>query len=294
MKTKSAAVLCVAAAMLLGGCSDSESVSRESTVSVPRSAETESVDAPQSVPNGEPTFLIGADGVAIYTSEITEVMISDPESPFGEREISVEELDESTFSSVTCGGFAYCHDSRINVNDVEEPDKFENGVYIGEELPPAAEYRRLRTGDKVGGLTVRAAETVFTRESELAANGSWLGWSSVYFDGELTVTGYITITENPLYQDGMVRLMPIDSPIPPMIYQYSEETGISHIPVFGDGYYSETAEINLGYLEGINADMDGLKTGDRNVKVRAVIGNVRAGGGTFPSVFGDLLRIEKI
>ncbi len=191
-----------------------------------------------------------------------------------------------------CEGFAYVHDSRINVLAVEAPDKFEDGVYTGEELPPSAEYRRLCTGDRVGELTVRSAKTIFTSDSELAEYSSYLGWSSVYFNGELTITGYLSIIENPLYQDGMVSLVPAESQLPQMFYQYAENVGVSHAPIFGDGYYSEAATFNLGYLGGIKADMNGLKTGDMNVKVRAVIGNVRAGSGTLPMYFGDLLSVE--
>ena len=292
-----------AAALLLSGCSIGNESGSQSTVtesgehqsSTPQnSTETQSSTAPdnsQAEPAGEKTFLIGADGLPIYTSEITEAMIFDTNSDLGEREIPVEELDESTFASATCS-FAYVHDSRIIVSAAEAPDKFENGVYTGEELPPSAEYRRLHTGDRVGELTVRLAETYFTSEGEFAEYGSYLGWSSVYFDGELTITGYMSITENPLYQDGMVSLVPAESPLPQMFYQYAENVGISHAPVLGDGYYSEAAAFSLGYLEGINADMNGLKIGDTNVKVRAVIGNVRAGSGTLPMYFCDLLSVE--
>ena len=280
------------AAVLLSGCSGNESstLTQSSTEQNEPQSSTQP-ESPQSEPKGEPTFLIGADGLPIYTCEITHAIIYDPSSDIGEREISVDELDESTFASATCG-FAYVHDSRIIVSAAETPDKFENGVYTGKELPPSTEYRRLHTGDKVGELTVKLAETVFTSEGEFAEHGSYLGWSSVYFDGELTITGYLSIIENPLYQDGMVRLFPTESPLPQMFYQYAENVGISHAPIPGDGFYSETAEFNLGYLEGINADMNGLKIGDTNIKVRAVIGNIRGGGGTLPTFFGDLLSIE--
>lgn len=292
-----------AAALLLSGCSFGNESGSQSTITqsgeqqsiAPQNSEQQSSTVPdssQAEPTGEKTFLIGADGLPIYTSEITEATIVDQNSTLGGLEISVEELDESTFASVTCG-FAYVHDSRIIVSAIDDPDKFEDGlVYIGEEVPPSAEYRRLRAGDRVGELTVRLAETIFTSDSELAEYGSYLGWSSVYFDGELTITGYLSIIENPLYQDGMVSLVPTESPLPQMFYQYAENVGISHAPIFGDGYYSEAAPFSLGYLEGINADMNGLKIGDMNVKVRAVIGNVRAGGGTMPMCFGDLLSVE--
>lgn len=294
-----------AAALLLSGCSVGNESGSQSTVTqsgehqsdTPQnSAETQSGTSPdssQAEPAGEKTFLIGADGLPIYTSEITEATVADSNDALGGRGIPVEELDENTFASVTCSGFAYVHDSRIIVSAIDDPDKFEDGlVYIGEELPPSAEYRRLHTGDRVGELTVRLAETVFTSDSELAEYGSYLGWSSLYFDGELTITGYLSITENPLYQDGMVRLFPAESPLPQMFYQYTENVGISHAPVLSDGYYSETAAFSLGYLEEINADMNGLKIGDTNVKVRAVIGNIRGGGGTLPTFFGDLLSVE--
>lgn len=286
--TFAAFIVCIAA--LLGGCSGGESsvdrsdLQSEATLPSGGSSQNE-----PSEPNGSPTFLIGADGLPIYTSEITEVSVGE----FGDEIIPVEELNESTFAQVICKGFAYVHDSRINILATDEPDKFENGVYIGEELSPSTEFRRLRTGDKVGTLTVRDAETVFSRDSEIATGGkTYLSSSSVYFDGEVTVTGYISIYENPLYQDGMVSLMPIESPLPQMFYQYANGVGISHVPVFGDGSYGETALFSLGYLEGTKVDMSGLRIGDTNVKVCAVIGSVRAGGGSMPMYFGELLHVE--
>jgi len=292
---KSLTVFAAAAVLLLGGCSDVSEVSGNSQSTSTQSSTKQSsiqTDSSQNEPTGEKTFLVGADGLPIYTSEITGVTVVDPQSDLGAREISVEELDESTFASVTCDGFAYVHDSRINVNAIDDPDKFEDGVYIGEELPPSTEYRRLRTGDRVGELTVRSAETVFTPDGELAEYGSYLESSSVRYDGELTVTGYLSIIENPLYQDGMVSLMPIDNPLPQMIYQYADGVGISHAPLLGDGFYSEAADFNLGYLCDINADMNGLKTGDINVKVRAVIGDIRTGGTAVPMFFGELISVE--
>lgn len=292
------AIFSAALTVMLAGCSaaDTGSDSSDSSQSTVQQSDIQlNVNTSshlsgnfQDEPKGEPTFLIGADGLPIYTSEITEVSVGE----FGYDVIPVDQLDENTFASVTCDGFAYVHDSRVNILAVEEPDKFENGVYIGEELPPSAEFRRLRTGDKVGTLTVRSASTTFSRESELASHGSYLESSSVFFDGELTITGYISIYENPLYQDGMVSFMPAESTLPQMIYQYADSVGVSHSPVLGDGSYGETAMFNLGYLQGIKADMSGLSVGDVNVKVRAVIGNIRTGGGSAPIYFGELLIVD--
>lgn len=284
-------VITAAAAVLLAGCSDggnsdvSQNSEQQSRV---RSNDFSAGSGSQTEAQGEPTFLIGADGLPIYTSEITEVSIGE----FGDQIIPTDQLDESTFSSVTCGGFVYVHDSRINVLEIEEPGKFENGVYIGDELPPSAEYCRLRVGDKVGTLTVRAAETVFYRDGELAEHGSYLGSSSVYFDGEITITGYISIYENPLYQDGMVTFIPAENTLPQMLYQYADGAGVSHSPIFGSGSYGETASFNLGYLQGIKANTNGLSIGDTDVKVSAVIGGIRAGGGSVPMYFGDLLSVQ--
>lgn len=292
---KSFAVFTAALAVLLTGCSAADtgsdspqSTAQQSDVQLNVNASSHLGGNPQTEPTGEPTFLIGADGLPIYTSEITEVSVGE----FGYDVIPVDQLDENTFAQVVCDGFAYVHDSRINILAIEQPDKFDNGVYIGEELLPSAEFRRLRTGDKVGTLTVRSASTTFSREGELAGHGSYLESSSVYFDGELTITGYISIYENPLYQDGMVSFMPAESPLPQMLYQYADGVGVSHSPVFGEGSYSETAMFNLGYLQGIKADMSGLGTGDTNVKVRAVIGNIRTGGGSMPIYFGELLSVQ--
>lgn len=295
MKKILAAMCAVMLALSLGGCSGNgessngpQSLDQSQSSTIPEISST-SDSSSRNAPTGTPTFLIGADGLPIYTSEITEVCIGE----FGDEAIPAEQLDENTFTRVTCDGFAYIHDSRINVLAVEAPDKFDNGVYTGEELPPSTEYRRLRAGDKVGTLTVRAAKTVFSRSSEFAASGSYLESSSIWFDGEIALTGYISIYENPLYQDGMVRFVPIESTLPQMIYQHTDGTdGISHSPVLREGSYGETAEFNLGYLGGIKADMSGLKIGDVNVKVRAVIGGVRTGGGALPTYFGDLLSVE--
>ncbi len=289
---KKTLIFFTAAALLLTGCSK-EDISESSKSVTEQSDEKQSIQSDSSDdPAGEKTFLVGADGVPIYTSEITTVTVRDPRGDFGEREISVDELDESTFASVVCEDFAYVHESRINMNAIDNPDMFEDGVYIGEELPPSTEYRRLRVGDRVGELTVRAAETVFSPDGEFAGYGSYLSSSGIYYDGELTVTGYLSIVENPLYEDGKVSLLPIDCPLPSAICQYADGVGISHAPILGDGYYSETARFDLGYLGGINADMSGLKSGDANVKVRAVIGDIRTGCSSFPLFFGELKSVD--
>ncbi len=291
---KSFAVFTAALAVLLTGCSytdssdSSQSTVQQSDIQLNVNTSSHLSGNSQNEPKGEPTFLIGADGLPIYTSEITEVTAGE----FGYDVIPVDQLDKKTFAQVICDGFAYVHDSRINVLAIEDPDKFDNGVYIGEELPPSAEFRRLRTGDKVGTLTVRSASTTFSRESELTEHGSYLESSSVFFDGEITITGYLSIYENPLYQDGMVSFMPAESTLPQMFYQYADGVGVSHAPVLGNGSYGETAMFNLGYLQGIKADLSGLRVGDTNVKVRAVIGNIRTGGSSMPTYFGELLTVD--
>lgn len=298
---KKAFTAIAAAVILLSGCNGGNENTDSSEAllqsSMPQSSDTHaSTDVESSQPAGEKTFLIGADGLTIYTSEITEARIKDANESSGERILKTDELgklNEETFSYVCCEGFAYVHDSRINLLAIEAPDKFENGVYTGAELPPSQEYLRLRTGDKIGELTVRSAETEFSPESELAEHG-YFGWSTVRFDGELTITGYLSIIENPLYEDGIVRLAPAESLLPQMFQQYAEGVGISHMPVIGDGSYSETAGFNLGYLGEIKADMNGLKTGDMNVKVRVTIGDIRMGSTAYPTVLGELLSVEKL
>lgn len=260
--------------------------------STPSQSTTPGSSDTQSGENDKATFLIGADRLPVYVSEITEAKTIDNNGESAEHVIPASELDEKTFTSASCG-FVYVYDSRIDINKFDNPELFdEYGMYLGEDLSPSTEYRRIKAGDKVGSLTVRSAKTVFSPESELAALGSYLYDSSVYYDGELTVTGYLSIFYHMLYDDGMIWLLPTESPLPQMIYDYAEGVGVSHSPMLGGGSYSESVGFNLGYLTDVEADLNGLEIGDENVKVRAVIGNIRAGGGLMPSVFGELLSFE--
>ncbi|MBD5384356.1 MAG: hypothetical protein HDR72_05095 [Ruminococcaceae bacterium] len=308
MKKITAILLATALLAVFAGCDNTEGNSENvpnsdnsssSTVtSQPESSTTESVpestDGSESVPDvpekqqpdGEPTILKGLDGGTIYTGEITKITAYDVEK--GE-EVETDTIDPENFSAV-CEGFTYVYTPRPSVDFMSRPELFEAGedgyyYYIGEELPDSYEFTRVNVGDKIGGLTVKAASSHF---GTTGFEGSEQFYEEGYieFEGDVELTGFVVVTEeNPLYPEngGKIFFYPdsassVKIPCTLLDINYEDEYKARHyVNNSFYGWYGDGADILLGNIADIDSE---LREGDMYVKVRVVVGDIVRGVGS--------------
>lgn len=233
--------------------------------------------ADTSVPSGEPTFLIGPDGNAILTSEITRLENTDK---------TAETLTEDDlWADIYCDGFAYykepCGIGYDNYKNPEMFGKMQYGTfYIGEEPENTNEWKRVYVGDEIFGLKVRSATAHFAVNDwdnlKFPARYFYDNANGIELEGTIEVEGYLQvlnyITKYPT-QGGLMFFYPavIDLPLDPGASgPKDEETGFTtsfgkkpvynHIDEFMCA--GEFGDIGLGYIADANCDMDGLGVGD--------------------------------
>lgn len=273
------------------GISSSTSL-ENSTASVPDSSAPE-----EKAPEGEPTFLTAPDGTPIYMSEITRYQ--DPSEFHGtHNQFPLDQFNKQTFKSrdilcdcpeIVCEGFAYAFIPRFNINYSEAPDKFEELddvvlIYTGEPLPEGSDYFRLKVGDKFGGLTVKDACSYFSFrnayniENVDSIPGLYLTGAEIRYEGEVEMTGCIQILETVGYStSGEMHFYPDSgcvSQIPAAAYHTEHENlsrGIFYGAAESWGSYGELSEITLGNMNDYSIDFDGLKPGDKNIRVKLTI-----------------------
>lgn len=169
-------------AALLCGCSNKETSSQNSTISVVSSADDSNVSSggesgvysdtgvsskpvessaqsssdtesdPEPVidpPSGDETFLVGLAGDRILKSEITRVFTNEGEG-------SAEDLTEDNFSAVLCDGIAYVAKPSLTArNNRDNYNMYDSGnmEFTDMTSSPKKDYMRLEVGDTICGLT---------------------------------------------------------------------------------------------------------------------------------------------
>ena len=303
MKKFITAILTIAMLASLAGC-NSENEPSDSNYSSEISNtisdnNSEPAESTPEVDKGEPTFLMGLDGEPIYTSEITAFLDID------RSEITVDNITPGGFNYAICEGFCYLSEPSglsksmaANFNDLYAPSG---------HVP---EYKRVNVGDTFCGLTVKNASVeFFGKETDNYFT------SNVEFEGELTLTGYITINHDFDYAvgDGDLQFLIDDkSAVLPGCctnslgdystnYQrcgYYMENGTSE-PVF---YWcvNEYGLIYLGNINTVTADISDI--GNRDMcyyKVQVKIKDPKIG--YYPELsngdylyFADLVELEAI
>lgn len=284
------------------GCRESEQATPQNlaggTASVIESgAENETSAADEEIiPEDEPTFLTAPDGTPIYTSELTRYQ--DTAEFHGTHEqFPLEQFNKQTFKirdildhpEVVCEGFAYAFIPRFNINYSAAPDKFEEFDdeslrYIGEPLPDGNDYFKLKVGDKFGGLTVKSACTSFNYYNAIGVDdpdsipGLYLFGAEIQYEGEVEMTGCMHVLETAscstagdmyFYPDGDCV-----SQIPAALYctEYGNpKRGVFYMPAERGCSYGDFNEITLGNMNNYDIDFDGLKPGDKNVRVKVTI-----------------------
>lgn len=279
-------------------------------------------------PDGEPTFLLGPDGVPIYTSEITEIYSGGnrghdkkpatfAEAEQGIRSVKTEHgiltcVEEFT---VKCDGFAYGYIPMPALNRVDNPDKFEeNGSsykYIGELSEDmksetclrSTKFIRIKNGDKFGSLTVKNAYTLFGTNIYLVngdpeAPGACVIGGGLEFDGEVELEGYICVTPTEtLYgTGGDMRFYPnaessTEIPIPggTWRFEYGEFCHITY-PDYR-GYFGDLT-LDVGNIHETEFDVSGVHDGDSFVKAKITLENIKYVVSDFGGLKFDLRDLE--
>lgn len=191
------------------------------------------------------TFLMGLDGKAITTAEITRLIVKDSKMD--------GVLDETNFEWVECDGFAYAFKTRAYLNESA------NSEIINKD-DNLTEFIRVNVGDKFGGLTVKSARTVF---SAVNLNDAYYEGSEIELEGEITLTGELSIPMEvehyPYPYNPPMTFKPNSFPIS---VDFNAVNGkFYHYVVPGLGSRSDIPTIGLGTLRDCNIDLDGMSDG---------------------------------
>lgn len=239
----------------------------------------------ESVPEGEPTNLIGLDGKPIYTSEIntnitdTEIIERLSDYTYYEEPIKPDAvLDSYMYLKPSAGKVYDMYNNPEMYGEDEEIPGYK--TYIGEKLENPNEWRRVNVGDEFCGLTLKSVGTGFTKDEN--GNYTSIGRSYCDFDGTVTLTGFLHIMPSAeLYNmpGGELVLcfpsseLPImaGSPIKGVAFEDSEFQDSIVFDFNGFHGYCEIQEINLDEtIDDTDVDLSGLSRGDF-VKVNATI-----------------------
>lgn len=275
MKRNSKLLAAVLAVSLLGGCAaKSNESSQTSSETVSESAPTAissaapEVSSTPEAPKGEPTFLIGLDGKAILTSEITRLENTNK---------TAETLTEDDlYADVICEGFTYMKEpAAAYYSTYKNPEMFDSREFIGEAEENKNEWRRVNVGDEICGLMVKKAQTHFYTYNDFSFPARFFVPTNSFceFEGTVELEGYLHVTaESSLYQvvTGSVNFYPCESKLPVMPNSPDDDE-IGFVSRFRNGevydhpdimMFTELNCISLGKLDETDCDLDGLGKGD--------------------------------
>lgn len=325
MKKLITALLTIAVLASLAGCNSENSESVNSNSDISNSSDYNQGDNPggnseensqptESVSEkdkGDPTFLAGPDGAAIYTGEITSVTNDEGNT------VTVENVKPGGFSEAVCDGFCYLSEpTGISSNERDEPDKWDGAMHCLDvpEEPLAPNFKRLNVGDTFCGLKITKANSEFYGDETRSFKRS-----NVEFEGELTLTGYITINSDNTYSVGVGDLQFIiddKSAVLPGSWDNSNKWASNdYSPYFKyEGFYmdsgkeeldwywsvSEYGLLYLGNISTCTADISDIGSRDMcYYKVKVKIDNLKIGH--YPELsnydyryYADIVELEAI
>ena len=263
---------------------------------------SENNSSDSTIPNGEPTFLIGLDGKAILTSEITRLENTNKTA----ETLTKEDL----WAEVYCDGFAYCKEPlNIGYDSYNNPELFDGYDFLGETSENQNEWKRVYVGDEICGLKVRSAVAHFTVND-------WDNYTfperyfdprnvEIELDGTVEAEGLLQVNNCSVQYpetNELVWFYPtsIDLPITPANYLIDKEKGYKtsfdrHGVYNTDGFTltGEFDNINLGYLGDINCDTDGIRTGDI-AYARVTLGNIKCVNGSIEASLENVKLLSDI
>lgn len=303
---------------LLGGCvpksreklSESSQTASESASLGISSVTPETPSAPEeSAPTGEPTFLIGLDGKAILTSEITKLENTDK---------TAEMLSEGDVGAMAlCEGFAYMKEpAGIAYGSYANPELFDAAHFdfFGEMPENTNDWKRVYVGDEICGLKLKSASSLFyvndntkrTFPERFYSHYDPMTMEPVVceFEGTITIDGFLSINHNSVQyplDNEWISFTPAEDKLPVMAGNIIDnETGYKTDFGFCTPYTSqdfaclnENSNIKLGCLKDVTCDMGGLGTGDL-AYVRATFGNLTCAANTYTATLENVELLSGI
>lgn len=233
-----------------------------------------------SEPDPRETFIIGVMGEKILTTEISAVFSNNG------AELTPAELTRETFSAVLCDGFAYLAEpSGLARNSVDNADVYDANTLQFSDVTPelVSDFKRVNVGESIGGLTLKEAQVNFASGAEMGLPDVAFVYGSAMFEGELTMTGYISRAAEDSYNfmTGDLMFVPSngESTLPVMSYTYDSQLGYCHAPQYvssGSGFtwYNEFGYIYLGNAADTTADISMIPDDGSFVKVRVTFDNL--------------------
>lgn len=284
----------------------SDSTPSSNNESAPQSSEENSpADRTPTAPQGEPTFLIGLDGKAILTSEITRLENTDK---------TAETLTENDlWAEAYCDGFIYVKEpSGVAFNSYKNPELFDGYYYLGDEVENTNEWKRVYAGDEICGLKVKSAYTHFEINdfSDWSEDGipplserylSVVSAGGCELEGTIELEGFLQVFPNySMYPETseLVEFMPCESKLPiTPLWQGRYSTSVKEQALFdhfGDpGIFGEYKSMQFGTLSEMTCDMDGIGHGDI-AYARVTLGNISCGNGGILATLENVERISDI
>ena len=270
-----------------GSSTNSSSSKGNSESSTVKPEDNSSEDTASNIPKGEPTFLIGLDGKAILTSEITRLEKTDK---------TAETLTEDDlWANVYCNGFAYYKEPcGVGYDSYKNPELFDGYDFLGEEPENKNEWKRINVGDEIYGLKVKSATAHFCvddgenytfPERHFRDNDN-----GIELEGTIEVEGFLQVNNRSVQYPENNELMwfypsSINLPLTPSDSFVDKEKGFRTMfavrSLFNHGseflYTGEFDCISLGYYSDADCEMDGIGVGDI-AYVRVTLGNIRCVG----------------
>ena len=293
----------------LAGCSDSQSsvqnsaptYSESSTNNLSSTGKSESStvkpednsseDTASNIPKGEPTFLIGPDGKAILTNEITRLENTGK---------TAETLTEDDIgANVYCDGLAYYKEPcGVGYDTYKNPELFDGYDFLGEVPENKNEWKRVYVGDEICGMKVKAAAAHFMIDGGDAPERHFWSNDGIELEGTIEVEGFLQVNiRNVMYptEDEYMWFYPsaADLPLGPSPYFYKNRgTGFDVRGVFNHvGEFNCAGEFDkffLGFYRDADCDMDGIGVGDV-AYARVTLGNIKCVGS---SAYATLEKVE--
>ena len=251
------------------------------------SEDNSSDDTASSIPKGEPTFLIGPDGKAILTGEITRLEHTDKTS-------DTLTIDD-TGADIYCDGFAYYKEScGVGYDSYKNPELFDGYDFLGEIPENKNEWKRVNVGDEICGLKVKSATAHFYvndwEEYTFPARYFYDNENGIELEGTVEAVGFLQVNNRSVQYPDDSELMwffptSVNLPLSPSQNFADEEKGfetrfdVRGLFNFAGGFRcaGEFDCIPLGYYRDADCDMDGLGVGDI-AYARVTLGNIRCVG----------------
>lgn len=305
----------------LGGCSSGQNPSQSSAQIYSENSESNSSQAENSenssdnsssklddnssddiIPKGEPTFLIGADGNAILTSEITRLENTDKTA----ETLTKDDL----WAMVYCDGFAYCKESlKSGYDSHKNPDLFDGYDFRGETPENKNEWKRVNVGEEICGLKVKSASVCFEindydnyKFTEHYLNAAE---NVIELDGTVEVEGFLQVNNRSVQYpetDELVWFYPtsIDLPLTPSSIMIDDgkgfKTSFDVRGVFDHSefmYAGEFDSLSFGAFSNINCDTDGIGVGDI-AYARVTLGNIKCSNSCIEATLENIKLLSDI